>query len=215
MDKSFSIIAVDDKPETLEPVLYAVQQMLGLDGISIHYSILSKQDEVDHLIERPCDIVMFDCALSGENYNFQGNEESRFGFTLLQQYREKNRRTKIIFYSGSFNFDGEGDFDLSAQDFVQIINDLNVFAICNREVPRLCKAIKSAIENLDTVLISLEDLIYHYGENGTFYINNTPVSAQELLTQLRLGSEIGDAFREEIYSTIISYFMKFGEEEKQ
>ena len=50
MDKSFSIIAVDDKPETLEPVLYAVQQMLGLDGISIHYSILSKQDEVDHLI---------------------------------------------------------------------------------------------------------------------------------------------------------------------
>ena len=68
---------------------------------------------------------------------------------------------------------------------------------------------------MDTVLISLEDLIYHYGENGTFYINNTPVSAQELLTQLRLGSEIGEAFREEIYSTIISYFMKFGEEEKQ
>lgn len=213
MDKSFSIIAVDDNPETLEPVLYAVQQLLGLDGISINYSILSKQDEVNHLIEHPCDIVMFDCALSGENYNFQGYEEARFGFTLLKKYREKNRRTKIIFYSGSFNFDGEGDFDLSVQEFVQIINDLNVFAISNREVPRMSKAIKNAIEHLDTVLISLEDLIDRYGENGTFYIKNTSVSAQQLLTELRLGSEIGEAFREEIYSTIISYFMKFGEVE--
>lgn len=215
MDKTFSIIAVDDNPDTLEPVLFAVQKMLALDGIRISYSILSKQDEVDHLMERPCDIVMFDCALSGENYNFQGYEEARFGFTLLQKYRKKNRRTKIIFYSGSFNFDGEGYFDLSVREFVQIINDLNIFAITNREVPRLSKAIRNAIEELDTILISLEDLIYHYGENGTFHINNTSVSAQQLLTELRMGSEIGEAFRGEIYSTIISYFMKFGEVEKQ
>lgn len=40
--------------------------------------------------------------------------------------------------------------------------------------------IKRAIDNLDTVLVSLEDLIYRYGE--------------------------------EVYSTIISYFMKFGDE---
>lgn len=213
MDKTFRIVAIDDNPDTLDPVLHAVKQMLNLDGVKIEYKILSKQSEVDSLKNYSCDIVMFDCALSGEDYNFQNYEESRFGFTLLKQYRENNRRTKIIFYSGSFNFDGEGNFDLSALDFVQIINELKIFAITNREVPRLSKAIKSAIEELDTVLVSMEDLICNYGENGVFYIEGKSISANQLLQELRLGTAVGEKFREEIYSTIISYFMKFGGEQ--
>ncbi|WP_122789259.1 hypothetical protein [Intestinibacillus sp. Marseille-P6563] len=213
MDKTFRIVAIDDNPDTLDPVLHAVKQMLNLDGVKIEYKILSKQSEVDSLKNYSCDIVMFDCALSGEDYNFQNYEESRFGFTLLKRYRENNRRTKIIFYSGSFNFDGEGNFDLSALDFVQIINELKIFAITNREVPRLSKAIKSAIEELDTVLVSMEDLICNYGENGVFYIEGKSISANQLLQELRLGTAVGEKFREEIYSTIISYFMKFGGEQ--
>ena len=213
MDKTFRIVAIDDNPDTLDPVLHAVKQMLNLDGVKIEYKILSKQSEVDSLKNHSCDIVMFDCALSGEDYNFQNYEESRFGFTLLKRYRENNRRTKIIFYSGSFNFDGEGNFDLSALDFIQIINELKIFAITNREVPRLSKAIKSAIEELDTVLVSMEDLICNYGENGVFYIEGEPLSANRLLQELRLGTAVGEKFREEIYSTIISYFMKFGGEQ--
>lgn len=212
MDKTFRIVAIDDNPDTLDPVLHAVKQMLNLDGVKIEYKILSKQSEVDSLKNYSCDIVMFDCALSGEDYDFQNYEESRFGFTLLKRYRENNRRTKIIFYSGSFNFDGEGNFDLSALDFVQIINELKIFAITNREVPRLSKAIKSAIEELDTVLVSMEDLICNYGENGVFYIEGKSLSANQLLQELRLGTAVGEKFREEIYSTIISYFMKFGGE---
>ena len=213
MDKTFRIVAIDDNPDTLDPVLHAVKQMLNLDGVKIEYKILSKQSEVDSLKNYSCDIVMFDCALSGEDYNFQNYEESRFGFTLLKRYRENNRRTKIIFYSGSFNFDGEGNFDLSALDFVQIINELKIFAITNREVPRLSKAIKSAIEELDTVLVSMEDLICNYGENGVFYIEGRSFSVNRLLQELRLGTAVGEKFREEIYSTIISYFMKFGGEQ--
>lgn len=213
MDKIFRIVAIDDNPDTLDPVLHAVKQMLNLDGVKIEYKILSKQSEVDSLKNYSCDIVMFDCALSGEDYNFQNYEESRFGFTLLKRYRKNNRRTKIIFYSGSFNFDGEGNFDLSALDFVQIINELKIFAITNREVPRLSKAIKSAIEELDTVLVSMEDLICNYGENGVFYIEGKSLSANQLLQELRLGTAVGEKFREEIYSTIISYFMKFGGEQ--
>ena len=97
-------------------------------------------------------------------------------------------------------------------DFVQIINELNVFAISNREYRRMSDVIKKAIDELDTVLISLEDLICNYGENGNFYIDDKMLSAQELLKELKLGTEIGERFREEIYSTIISYFMKFGED---
>ena len=213
MKKKFEIIVVDDNPDTMEMVLYAVKKALQFKyNYEIEYKILSKRKDVDKLGEQICDIVMFDCALSGEDYDFQDNSAARYGYELIKKYRENNKRTKIIFYSGSFDFQEEGSFDLSVKDFVQIINDLNIFAITNREVDMLINTIKKAIDELDTVLISLEDLIYHYGEDGIFYVDNKKISADELLKELRLGTPIGEKFREEIYSTIISYFMKFGEE---
>ena len=133
MDKIFNLIAVDDQPESLEPILAAVKELLSLEGLNLVYRILSKKNEVDKLKDFPCDIVMFDCALSGENFDFLHYEEARFGIKLLQDYRKQNRRTKIIFYSGSFDFEGEGNFDLTCLDFVQMINELNVFAISKRD----------------------------------------------------------------------------------
>ena len=188
MSRIFNIVVVDDNPETLEYVLQAIKMQLKIKyNYDISYVLLSKRKEVEQLNEHACDIVMFDCALSGEDYNFQDKDESRYGFELLKEYREKNKRTKIIFYSGSFDFEGEGSFDLSVMEFVQIINELNVFAISNREVERLVMSIKRAIDDLDTILISLEDLIYSYGEEGYFYIQNQKLSAAELLKELKLG----------------------------
>ena len=213
MQKIFEIIVVDDNPDTMEMVLAAVKTALKIQyNYEINYKILSKRKEVDQLAEQVCDIVMFDCALSGEDYDFQNTTAARYGYDLIKKYREKNKRTKIIFYSGSFDFNNEGSFDLSVRDFVQIINDLNIFSITNREVSMLIDAIKRAIDELDTILISLEDLIYHYGEKGIFYIDNKKISAEDLLKELRMGTPIGEKFRDEIYTTIISYFMKFGEE---
>ena len=214
MPKIFNIIVVDDKPETIEVVLQAVKSSLKIDyNYEINYKLLSKRTEVDQLNNYVCDIVMFDCALSGEDYNFQNMDESRYGFELIKKYREKNKRTIIIFYSGSFDFEDEGTFDLSVLDFIHIINELNVFAITNREVSRLVDTIKRAIDELDTILISLEDLICHYGEDGYFYVGDKKLSSDELLKELKLGTKLGEKFREEVYSTIISYFMKFGDEE--
>lgn len=213
MQKEFQIVIVDDNPDTLDVVLTAVKKSLKINyNYNIKYTILSKRNEVDKLNNYICDIVMFDCALSGEDYNFENAAEARYGFELIKKYREKNKRTKVIFYSGSFDFQNEGTFDLSILDFVQIINELNIYAITNREVPRLVEVIKKAIDDLDTVLISLEDLIYQYGEDGIFYVAGEKLSSEELLNELKLGTATGEKFREEVYSTIISYFMKFGVE---
>lgn len=214
MQKIFNIVIVDDNPDTLDTILKTVKSSLKINyNYEINYTILSKRREVDKLNDYVCDIVMFDCALSGEDYNFQDNAEARYGFELIKKYRIKNKRTKIIFYSGSFDFEDEGSFDLSIKDFVQIINELNIFAITNRNVNRLVNVIKKAIDELDTVLISLEDLIYRYGEDGYFFVSGQKISSQELLNQIRLGTQIGEKFREEVYSTILSYFMKFGDED--
>jgi hypothetical protein len=214
MSKVFEIIAVDDKPETLDIILQVVKSTLKINyNYEINYRLLSKRTEVDKLNDYVCDIVMFDCALSGEDYDFKDTHESRYGYELIKQYRKKNKRTKIIFYSGSFDFENEGTVDLSILDFVHIINELNIFAITNREVSRLVDIIKRAIDELDTILISLEELINRYGENGFFYVGDKKISSDVLLKELKLGTKLGEKFREEVYSTIISYFMKFGDEE--
>jgi CheY-like chemotaxis protein len=214
MQKEFHIVIVDDNPDTLDTILKTVKSSLRINyNYEINYTILSKRKEVDKLNDYVCDIVMFDCALSGEDYNFQDNAEARYGFELIKKYRKKNKRTKIIFYSGSFDFEDEGSFDLSIKDFVQIINELNIFAITNRNVKRLVDVIKKAIDELDTVLISLEDLIYRYGEDGYFFVSDQRISSQDLLNEIRLGTQVGEKFREEVYSTILSYFMKFGDED--
>ena len=96
MPKIFNIIVVDDKPETIEVVLQAVKSSLKIDyNYEINYKLLSKRTEVDQLNNYVCDIVMFDCALSGEDYNFQNMDESRYGFELIKKYREKNKCTKF------------------------------------------------------------------------------------------------------------------------
>lgn len=210
MNRVFQVVAIDDNPDTLEPVLKTVQAFLECNQLKIEYKILSKQSELEQLQDNPFDIVMFDCSLSGGNFDFENNPEAQFGWTLLKRYREKNKRTKIIYYSGSFSFTGDCDFGLTSLEFVQIINELKIFAITNREYHHMANAIKSAIDELDTVLISMEDLICNYGENGIFVIDGQKVTARQLLTELRMGTSIGEKFREEIYQTIISYFMKFG-----
>ena len=212
MNKNIKIIVIDDNPDTMDIVLKTVEtSLLTKYNYKINYQILSKRNEVDKLKDMACDIVMFDCALSGEDYDFSNTAESRYGFELIKQYRENNKRTKIIFYSGSFDFEDEGGFDFSILDCIDIINELNIFAITNREVDRLVAVIKRAIDELDTVLISLEDLISEYGENGVFSVGSKQLTSEQLLKELKLGTELGEVFREEIYSTIISYFMKFGE----
>lgn len=125
MQKEFEIVVVDDNPDTAEVVFQAVKSVLKLDyNYNINYKILSKRKEVETLNNYVCDIVMFDCALSGEDYDFQDTPEARYGFELIKKYRKRNKRTKIIFYSGSFDFEYEGSFDLSVADFVHIINDI-------------------------------------------------------------------------------------------
>lgn len=212
MPKEFNIIVIDDKPDTMDIIMQTVQTMLEIDyNYHVKYKILSKSEEVSKLKDLTCDIVMFDCALSGEDYNFENMAESRYGFELIKKFRENNKRTKVIFYSGVFDFDDEGSFDFSILECVNIINELNIFAITNHDIERLVGVVKKAIDELDTVLVSLEDLISQYGEEGVFYIEEQEIASDQLLKELRLGSKLGEKFREEIYSTIISYFMKFGD----
>ncbi len=98
MQKEFEIIVVDDQPDTVKPVLKAVRLMLELDyNYKINYKVLSKQDEVDKLNDYVCDIIMFDCALNGGDYDFRDTDGSRYGYELIKNIGRKIIGQKLFF----------------------------------------------------------------------------------------------------------------------
>ena len=211
MSKCFKIVIIDDDPDGIEIIMKAVQQNINLHyGYQINYKILSDQKEIDEMNSIPADIMMFDCALNGQAINFGSADESKYGYELISQYRNKNKRTKIIFYSGSFDFENEMHVGLSTKELIYMINELNVFRITNKNLENLEKCICDAIGNIDSVLISMEELLTDYGENGEFFIDGERISASELLNQLKLGTPLAEKFSNQVNETILTYFMKFG-----
>lgn len=66
-------------------------------------------------------------------------------------------------------------------------------------------------KNTDPVLASLESLNKRYKNLGNSYIicNGEKINSEQLIKELKNNTEIGISFRNQVYETIISYFMKF------
>lgn len=212
MGKKYTVVAIDDQPENMNRTFKALTTYVkAKHNYSIECIVYSNQEDFDSIACEAVDIVMFDMALTSSNFTISG-EATELGYKLIQKFRETNKRTKIIFYSGGFNLDDSDSFALTPLDFVRIINELNIFAILPRDnIDLMGDTIARAIESVDSVLISLEDLIIKYGEDGMFRIDGKEYSAQDLLIALRIGSPIGEKFRKQVTETIVAYFMRFGD----
>ena len=214
MGKTYKIVAIDDQPDIFKITLGTLKRYVKYKhNYDIEYTIYSGQEDFDRISDQPADIVMFDMALTASNFTIIGTGEStKLGYELIKKFRETNKRTKIVFYSGSFNLSDPGSFPFTTLDFVGIINELNVFAFIPRnDIDLMGETVVRAIESIDSVLVSLEDLILKYGEDGIFTIDDTDYTAEELLKELRMGSLVGEKFRKQITETIVTYFMKFGD----
>lgn len=214
MGKIYTIVAIDDQPDNFKITLGSLKRYVKYKhNYDIEYTIYSGQNDFDGISAQPVDIVMFDMALTASDFTIIGaGESTKLGYELIKNFRETNKRTKIIFYSGSFDLSDQESFPFTTLDFVKIINELNIFAIIPRnDVDLMGETVVRAIESIDSVLVSLEDLILKYGEDGLFTIDDTEYTSEELLKELRLGSLVGEKFRKQVTETIVTYFMKFGD----
>lgn len=66
-------------------------------------------------------------------------------------------------------------------------------------------------KNNDPILTSLELLNERYKDLGDLYVlcNEQRISPKQLIEELKNNTEVGISFRNQVYETIISYFMKF------
>ena len=211
--RTYKIIFIDDEVEIINKIMSAVKNLLSLEqGYDIDFSVLKEQKEIENLNNIAADIVLFDCAMGAASLNFGDCDETRFGVDLMKKFRENNERTKIIFYSGGFSLKGAQCYDFTNEEMLQLINDLHIYKMIPKEAEYISEAIIEAINELDAIIMSLEDLKEEYQSSGDFLVNDT---LYPMLEELKKGTRLGEEFRKSILKMVLTYMMKFGGDEEE
>lgn len=209
--KKYSIVFVDDEVEIIKPIMEAVSGLLKVQsGYEIEYTILKNQSDIDNMHNMIADVVLFDCALGAASLNFGDSDETTYGVELMRKFREKNNRTKIIFYSGRFALKGSQCYDFTNMEMLYLINELHVYKMIPKNAEEIFKAIVAAINDLEPVILSLEELIEEYHNEGEFLVCDKLYSINDLLAEIKKNSDIGEKFRKDVYKLVLTYMMKFG-----
>ena len=123
--RKYKIVFIDDEKTIIETIMESVKEIVGKShGLELQYYIFSDRKEIESLHNVAADIVLFDCAMGGANIYFVDMDESIFGVELMKRFREKNKRTKIIFYSGGFQLEGSQCYEFTNSEMLKLINDL-------------------------------------------------------------------------------------------
>lgn len=182
-------------------------------GLELQYYIFSERKEIEKMNEVAADIILFDCAMGGTDLYFENREDENYGVELIKKFRDKNKRTKIIFYSGGFKLAGSQCYEFTNEEMLELINDLHIYKMIPKDVRAISNAIIEAIEELDAVVIGLEDLKYEYDNHGMFHVGDKNYSIEQMIYELKNGTDIGEKFKNNVYKLTLTYLMKFKGEE--
>jgi hypothetical protein len=207
---SYSILVIDDEKD-INDLFDPLKELLKEeDKINVEFTY---QDNITNFnIDQPFDIVLFDSKFLNTKHDFGLNQEQNtIGFNLIKQFREKNKRTKIIFCSSHFDLSEPDQIPYGPKDFFKIINELNIFRMVNKNsAVEVYTSIKEAIENLDIIMITLEKMLNEYqGIDINYEVEGESIPVQRLLHDFKVGGEASEKFRKEVMDIVLSYMSKF------
>lgn len=212
--RTYKVVFIDDEKEVIEKTIEAIKSLMATKGgIKLDYEILSDKKSIDGMNNIAADIVLFDCALYATDLELGTSQESAYGMELMKKFREKNTRTKIIFYSSGFSLEGSQCYEFVHEEILQMINEIHIYKMIPRSVECISEAIMEAIEDLDAVIISLEDLKEEYNSTGEFLVNEQMYPIKDMIEELKKGTTVGNEFRSSVLKMVITYLMKFGGDE--
>lgn len=209
MGKEYKVLVIDDEQDVVE-IFLVLKKELDYEGYKVEFDFLNSLDADSFEIREPYDVIMFDCYFPASNLVKFGEKKDKMGFNLIKKFREKNYRTKVIFYSSSFNID-QGESPFTTKEFYTIINELNVFRMVERNNTKvLMESIMQAIDDLDMVMISMEDIYREYiNDEVTFNTGDKDISLKELINQLKTGGNDAEKFRKETIKNILYFMLNF------
>ncbi len=208
-DKITNILVIDDL-EDVESIFEVLKDELGYAGYLVNFEFLHQAPDEKFNITKPYDILLFDCYFPGSNLiKFNDDKAKKAGLSLIEKFRGKNFRTKVIFYSSTFDIEnGKTPFD--AKDFLSIINELNVFRMVDKKPEKIEEAIKDAINELDVIMTCMEDIYREYiDDDVTYELNGKEITIKDLLDQLKIGGPESEKFRKNVIESTLLYLMKF------
>jgi len=209
MGKEYKVLVIDDEQDVTE-IFSVLKKELEYEGYFVKFDFLKSLDTDSFEINEPYDVLMFDCYLPASNLIKFGENKDKMGFNLIKEFREKNYRTKVIFYSSSFNIE-QGESPFTIKEFFTIINELNVFRMIERNNTKaFMESIMQAIDDLDMVMISMEDIYRQYsGDEVTFDTGQGEISLKELIDQFKTGGRDAEKFRQETIKNILHFMLNF------
>jgi CheY-like chemotaxis protein len=159
---TYRILVVDDEKNVQDLFEPFKDILLDDDELSVHFEYM---DNITNFkINEPYDIVVFDSKFLNTKHDFSHTQKQKtIGFNLIKNFRQNNRRTKIIFCSSHFDLSEPDQIPYGPKDFFTIINELNIFRIVNKNrTIDIYNAIKDAIEDLDIIMVMLEKMSRDY-----------------------------------------------------
>lgn len=128
--------------------------------------------------------------------------ETVFGMAIAGIQKQTETGTEWI---------GIEDYPVSIKQVLNILAETGALTAQERIRAELKPyMVPSAQQPFDAIFKSLEELVQEYGEDGVFNICGRDISADNMLEELRTGTEAGNIFRTMVTKTIVEYFMKFG-----
>ncbi len=212
--RKYKIVFIDDEKEIIGQTIKGIETLINVkDGLRLEYEILSDKQSIGKMNDIAADIVLFDCALYATDLDYGNSHESSFGLELMRKFREKNRRTRIIFYSSGFSLSGSRCYDFVHEEMLQLINDIHIYKMVPKAAEYIASAIVDAIEELDAIIISMEDLKEEYDSTGDFLVDGKEYPIKVMIEELKKGTEVGNKFRNSVLKMVLTYMMKFGGDE--
>lgn len=213
MKNQFDVLVIDDQLN-IKDLIQPLVEILSYKEIFLNVTYVHEIKNLTEQINKPFDIILFDSQLGSTDFaKIEGVSQ---GFNLIKDFRKTNKRTKIIFYSSSFNLDHGDQIPLSHRDYFTMINELNVYKmVYKNDVEELLTAIEGAINSLDIVMTTLDKMVEEYSElELTYNIDGEDIPLKDLICDFKMDGELSGNFKKNLNEMIATYFLNATIEDK-
>lgn len=209
MSYIFKALVIDDEPLVIN-TCRSYKNHLEDRGINIDFDVANNEEQFDP--ERPYDILLVDYDLKKGFAKY-----GQLGDDLIIKFRERNKVSKIIFYSSSFKYkpdEEEFEFPFEGQTAFDLINDLQIDRIADKEnFDMMLDVIQSCCGQIDYLPVMLSELLLDYDTNGieVSYTDSrgVDISLDNLIRELLNDTKEGKHFKKQILDTMLSTLFNY------
>jgi hypothetical protein len=211
VDYKFQILVVDDDPQIKHNFNSYKKFLIKKHGLDVDFTVINNESEHNQNI--PYDILMVDFNLRHGFFN----SSKQLGNEFIEMFRERNRVSKVIFYSSEFEYNNETKkykFPLVDKEIFEVINKLQVDKIASKSnFEMMIQVIKECCEDLDVISLILSKTLREYKAND-ISVNYTNIEGKDielssLFEDILFDNEQGKEFKKRVIETVLTVLFKY------